>query len=97
MAIASFAPSGAVNLPVSTTSSNVELPSDGSPTAALVTNMGEHVAFVELGGDDTVSASVDSSVAIMPGRSAALTLGTNTWLAGVALAGVSRLNIAVGS
>lgn len=97
MPLASFAPSAAVNLRVSTISANVELPATGSPTTAVVTNLGEHVSFVALGADDTTVASASSSMAVMPGRTVSLTIGSNTYLAGVTLNGVSQLNIAVGN
>jgi hypothetical protein len=97
--VPSFAPSAAVNLPVSTTSANVQLPSTGSPQAAIVTNIGEHVAFVQLGTANTVAASTTTSIAVapFPAPPLALTLGANTWIAGITLAGVANLNIAVGS
>lgn len=99
MAIASFAPTGAVNLQVSTTSANVQLPSAGLPTVALVTNPGEHLAFVQLGTSNAVSASTTTSIAVPPYPAApvALTLGANTWIASISLAGVGNLNIAVGT
>lgn len=99
MTIASFAPSAVVNLAVGTTSSNVQLNTTGSPAAALVTNMGEHTAFVQLGTANTVTASITTSIAVepFPAPPVALTLGANTWIAGIALAGVANLNIAVGS
>lgn len=99
MTIASFAPTAAINLAVSKTSANVQLPSTGLPTAVLVTNPGEYLAFVQLGTSNTVTASVATSIAVppYPAPPVALTLGTNTWIAGISLAGVVNMNIAVGS
>ncbi|PVX61246.1 hypothetical protein [Paraburkholderia unamae] len=99
MTIASFAPTATINLAIGTTSANVQLPSTGSPTAALVTNPGEHLAFVQLGTSNTVAASTTTSIAVppFPAPPVALTLGANTWIAGISLAGVGNLNIAVGS
>lgn len=97
MTIASFAPTAAVNLPVTTTSASVQLPTTGTPTIALVTNMGEHPVFVQLGTNNAIAANITTSLVIEPGDSVALTIGSNTYLAGIALAGVSQLNIAVGT
>lgn len=94
--VPSFAPTGVVSLPVNATSSSVQLPSTGSPAIAVVTNLGEQIAFIAL-GDDTIEASASTSLAILPHGSLALTLGANAYLAGITLAGVSQLNIAVGN
>lgn len=95
--VPSFAPTAAVNLPVSTTSANVLIPTTGTPQAAIVTNIGEHTTFVQMGVGNTTAATTTTSLALMPGNSVVLTIGSNTYLAGITLAGVSQLNIAVGS
>lgn len=97
MTIASFAPTAAVNLPISATSANVLIPTTGTPTVALVTNMGERIAFVQMGTSNTVAATTTTSLAIEPHDSVALTIGSNTYIAGIALSGVGQLNIAVGA
>jgi hypothetical protein len=96
MAIDSFAPTDAVELQAANVSSSVELPTTGSPTVAIVTNLGQRVVFVAL-GDDTVEALQYGSMAVLPGSSVALTIGTNTNLAAITLSGVAGLNIAVGT
>ena len=99
MTIAAIAPTNVVNLPLSTTSVNVQLNTTGTPTTALVANLGEHLAFVQLGTSNAVAASVVTSIAVppFPAPPVALTLGANTWIAGISLAGVGNLNIALGT
>jgi hypothetical protein len=96
MAIASFAPTAAIEMPVTPVSSRVALPATGTPTIALVTNLGQQVVFVSL-GDDAAEAAAGSSLAVLPHTQVALTIGANTNLAAVTLAGLSGLNIAVGN
>ncbi|MEI7296608.1 hypothetical protein WCQ02_31080 [Paraburkholderia tropica] len=95
--VPSFAPTAAVNLPVGVTSANVVIPTTGTPQAAIVTNIGEHTTFVQMGVGNTTAATTATSLAITPGDSIALTIGTNTYIAGITLSGQSQLNIAVGS
>lgn len=97
MAIASFAPTAAVEMAVTATSSQVALPSTGTPTIALLTNLGIQPVFVALGASSAVTAAVGACAVVMPGRSLALTIGTNTNLAAVTLTGMTGLNIAVGN
>ena len=94
MPLNSFAPSASLPLQATQTSSSVALPLTGSPTTVVVTNLGEKVAFVALGGS-TVEAS-EESMAILAHGSLTLTLGTNTYLAAIALSGVTGLNITAG-
>jgi hypothetical protein len=96
MTIASFAPTASINLAISTTSANVAIPTTGTPTVALVTNMAERVAYVQMGTSNAVAATT-TSLAIEPRESVSLTIGTNTYIAGLALSGVGQLNIAVGT
>jgi hypothetical protein len=95
--IASFAPTAAVEMAVSTTSSQVALPTAGTPTIALVTNLGIQPVFLALGTSSSVSVVAGAGVVVMPGQPLALTIGANTNVAAIALAGVSGLNIAVGT
>ncbi|MFL9904265.1 hypothetical protein PQR71_40110 [Paraburkholderia fungorum] len=97
MAIASFAPTAAVEMPVTATSSQVALPTTGTPTIALLTNLGIQPVFVSLGTSSAVAAVAGACAVVMPGKSLALTIGTNTNLAAVTLTGASGLNVAVGS
>jgi hypothetical protein len=93
--ISSFAQTGGLFLPVNPVSSRAVLPTGGTPTIALVSNLGDRPAFVAL-GDGTVVAS-NASLAVMPGDQISLTIGTATNIAVVTLAGVVGLNIAVGN
>jgi len=98
MALAGFAPTGGtVSLSVGTTSSNVALSLTGSPPTILVTNIGQGIAFVALGTTSAVTASVNGGVAIMPGASVPLTVGSATYLAGIALNAATALNITSGT
>lgn len=96
MALASFSPSAAVRMTVTEVSSRLTLPADGSPTVALVANLGDSVVFVAL-GDDSVTASPDSSLAVLPRSQVALTIDSNTDVAAVTLSGISGMNVAVGT
>lgn len=96
MAIASFAPTASTTLAATTTSARVILPTTGTPTIALVTNLSGYPVFVQL-GDVTVVASPGGSVAIMPGGQLALTIGANTYIAAVTLAGADGINVTVGN
>jgi ABC-type uncharacterized transport system substrate-binding protein len=95
--VPSFAPSASVNLQVGTTSANVLIPTTGTPQAAIVTNMGEHIAFVQMGASNIAAATITGSMAVEPGQAVTLTIGTNTYIAGITMAGVSQLIITVGS
>jgi hypothetical protein len=96
MTIPSFAPTDAVELQATNVSSSVELPTTGSPTVAIVTNLGQRVVFVAM-GDDAVEAVQYEAMAVLPGSPVALTIGVNTNLAAITLSGVVGLNIAVGT
>jgi hypothetical protein len=94
MTINSFAPAAGTLLPISATSSNVAIPSGG--TIAVVTNIGSGIAFVDIGTSGSLAATT-AGLPVLPGGQAALTIGANTTLAAVTLAGLSQLNITVGN
>jgi len=81
-ALPAIAPTGQAGLAVSTTSTNVQIPTAGTPTQIMVTNMGPLTAFVALGTSNTVSVTPSTGTPILPYTSVVLTLGSNTWLAG---------------
>jgi hypothetical protein len=95
MAIASFAPTAGVTLSVSTTSANAALPITGTPAAALVTNLGQTIVFVALGAAGVVATT--ASLPVLPGTQIALTITPNTNIAAIALAGLSAINVTVGT
>jgi hypothetical protein len=97
MALSGFAPSGSVFLSAAPTSSQVALPVSDSPPTALVTNTGDQVAYVELGTSSAVVAAIQTSMAVLPGQSVALTLGANTNLAAITLSRQVGLNITTGT
>jgi hypothetical protein len=98
-----FAPSAVVGLTALPDSLNVVLPGtgvEGGPSTALVTNLGPGTAFVVLGADASVVASVETGVAVLPDESVPLAIGpTNTHLAAITEQSSTPavLNIAVGT
>ena len=94
---ASFAPTASVDMPVSQQSSDIALPTTGTPTIAFVQNLGEQVIYVVLGAAG-VEISPRAGMAIYPRVPPfPLTIGANTNLAAITLAGSSALNITVGN
>lgn len=96
-ALPAIAPTGQVSLAVSTTSSNIQIPSTGTPVQVLVTNAGPLMAYVVLGTSNTVTASTATGVPILPYTTLPLTLGANTWLAAVAQGNSTVLLITAGT
>lgn len=94
--IASFGPTAAIGFTAGTASANVALPTTGTPTIAVVANLGQQVAFVVL-GNSSVAATTGTGMAILPNQAVALTIGANTNLAAVSLAGAVGLNVTVGN
>lgn len=97
MALPAIAPTGQADLPVSTTSSNVAIPLAGTPTQVLVSNLGPLSAFVVLGVGNTTAATVDTGTPILPYSSVPLTLGSNTYMAGVTQGNSTVLRITAGT
>jgi hypothetical protein len=62
----------------------------------LITNLGQNTAFFAVGGSGVTANP--SSIPLLPGSNGfALTIGTNTYIAALALTGASPLNITVGT
>jgi hypothetical protein len=97
MALPAIAPTGQADLPVGTTSSNVQIPATGTPTQVLVNNLGPLTAFVKLGVDNTVTVTVDTGTPILPYSSLPLTLGANSWLAGITQGNSTVLRLTAGT
>lgn len=96
MAIASFAPTApSITIAATGTSARTVLPTTGTPTIALVSNLGSSTAFVAL-GDNTVVAA--NGIPVMPHSQLALTIGTATNIA-VAAPGftISAVSVTVGN
>jgi hypothetical protein len=96
MALASLALTAAVEISVTSTSARTALPTTGSPTTALLTNLGPAPVFVLL-GDNTAVVTIANGAVVMPGASLALTIGTATNIAAITLSGAAGLNLAVGT
>lgn len=94
MALNGFAPSAVAQLGATSVSSRCAI----SGTTVLVTNLGPHVVFVVL-GNSSVAATVATGVAIPPGTSLPLTVGSNTNLAAITQspAQSAALNVASGA
>jgi hypothetical protein len=93
--VASFAPTAAVEMVVSTMSARVAIPTTGSPTVVVVTNLSGQAVFVALGGSN-VTVSAGGGVPVMPFGKLALTIGGNTYLAAITQAGFAELDLTVG-
>lgn len=91
--VSSFAPTGAASIVANGSSQNVELPAAGTPTIAIVTNVGNGIAYLLLGTSSAVVATPSTGLALLPGLSINLTIGTNTYLAAIG----STINISVGN
>lgn len=90
-----FTPTGKARMSAGATSSNVQLPQTGSPGIMRVTNLGPNPAFVVLGSDNTVVATVATGVTILPNSSEYLI--ASTWLAAITTGGNAALNIDMGN
>lgn len=95
MALAAIAVTGGVALQASGTSARVVIPTSGSPTTIVVTNLGGAPAFVAL-GDDTAVATA-ASYPVLPGSQIVLTKGSATYVAALTLGGVVGLVITAGT
>lgn len=97
MAIASFNPTASAFLNAGTVSANTTIPTAGTPTIAMVTNLGQYPAFVAIGISSSLTAIAPNDMPVMPGQQVPLTIGTNTTLAAVTLQQSAGLNITVGT
>lgn len=96
-AILNFTPSAYGQLAVNSgASSRVAVPGGGGATL-VVTNLGPAPAVVLL-GDSTVAVSTTTGMAVTPGHSVALAVGSNGYIAGIGTAGLPAiLNLAQGT
>lgn len=95
MAIASFSPTAGVTFTASNVSSGVVIPTTGTPTIALVTNLSQWIVLVALGASGVVATS--ASLPVMPGAQVALTIAPATNIAAITLSGVAGVNVTVGN
>lgn len=96
MAIASFGPTATVAVEATSTSAATALPTSGTPTIALVSNISASTVFAALGSSSSVTATVTGSVPILPMSQLALTIGANTYIALISES-VAGVNITVGN
>lgn len=96
-ALPAIAPTGQASLAVGTASANVQVPATGTPTQIMVTNMGPLTAFVVLGTSNAVTATPSTGTPILPYTSVVLTLGSNTWIAGITQGSSTVLVITAGT
>ncbi len=88
-----FTLTGKASLIASAASSNVALSTTGTPTCAIVSNLGMYAAWVLLGTSNAVAVTPGSGVCVLPGQSVTLALASNSYLAGI---GQGPLDIALG-
>lgn len=96
MALAAFAPTATTLLSAGPASSNIILPTTGSPVTAVVINTGNVFVYVLLGGSN-VTVTPATGLALAPGAEMPLTIGANTYLAAIAPQGAVGVNITVGT
>lgn len=88
----SFAPTASAFLAATPTPATIVLPTTGTPTVALVTNIGQLLVFVAL----AATVAPPAGVVLMPGASIMLTIGGATNIAAATLSGASGISITVG-
>ena len=98
MALATFTPSASLSVFGTSASQNVALPSTGSPTTALVANVGNTPASVWI-GTSGVAITPTTNLTVQPGQSIALAITTGQYLAyqSQGAVGATLLNVTVGS
>lgn len=97
MASGSFAPAAAQGTSFGFTSTNIALP--GAGTVLRIANLGPCTISVKL-GDGTATVTQSTGLAILPGQTEYLTVGTATNIAGVAAGGpgnTSMVNLSTGA
>lgn len=83
-----------VRLSVTTSSANVAVPGASVVNQMMVTNLGDSVAFVKVGIDNTLGASINSYPLYLGQQ---LTLPTNLYVAAITESGVTTLLINTGN
>lgn len=96
MALASMNPTANAVLLASPVSSNVLIPTTGTPTMALIQNLGSVLVWFAVGIGSGVTATT-LNTPLQPGGQFALTIGTNTFLAAIAASGNAQIAITVGT
>lgn len=99
--IPSMAVDGVAATSFGSATSNIALPgTPGSDAYVLVTNLGPLHVSVKLGTTNAVTVTTTTGVVIAAGQALALTIGSNTYIAGIAHGSQgqgSTVNIATGN
>lgn len=94
----SFTVDAAVGTSFGAASSNVALPGTPASDACVrIANTGPCHIAVKLGVDNTVTVTPSTGLVIPAGQVEFLTIGANTFIAGVAMGGNSVVNLATGT
>jgi hypothetical protein len=81
----SFAPDTSVGTTFGTSSTNIALPgTPGSDAYVRIVNIGMCPLFFKLGTANTVTVTITTGVCVLPGHEIFLTIGSNTFIAGIA-------------
>lgn len=97
MALSAFTPTNYGGMSaVSATSGNQAIPGGAGPTL-LVSNLGPNPAVVLLGTSNAVTVTASTGIAVIPGQSIPLTVGSNTYIASIGVGGDATLNLAQGT
>jgi hypothetical protein len=98
IAESAFTPTARAQMAAEPTSSNVALPTTGTPTLLRVTNLGPFDAFVLLGSSSAVAAAVATGLTVLARTSSPfLVIGSNTYLAAITQSGGAALNLDLGN
>lgn len=90
--VSSVSPTASATLIATTTSANIAIPTTGTPTVALLTNLGQFLVFLAFGTSSAVTAA-NGGVPLMPGASLPVTIGSFTFVAAITLFGTIEVNI----
>jgi hypothetical protein len=95
MPLNSFNFTGSVSLIGTNTTQNIVLPTAGTPTTVVVTNLGSAVGYVLLGATNAVTVSPSTGIPVLPGQSVVLTQTPNLYIAAIGQGAI--FNVAVGT
>lgn len=96
--VPSFAPDTSVGTSFGQTSAAVLLPGTPASDSILkVTNLGPCHISVKMGTSNAVTVTINGGLIICAGQTEYLTLGANTYIAGVASGGNSTVSLTTGN
>lgn len=94
--VLSISPTASATLITGTTTANIQIPTTGTPTVALITNLGQFTVFLAFGTSSAVVAA-NGGVPLLANSAMAVTIGTFTWIAAISLGGFGEINVTVGT